>query len=523
MVAPGFLAHSQRSQVEQDVENLLARMRRRFYPETMPVLASFWLKTVVARGYGLRQWKQLDRLLRKALSNQWLNEPSRRAIADIREWIQQAILLTGDAPEVPPRQSEAARATVSSVWLAQYSARLLNEWLPMEVARLLVKEEVSAFGAGDAVPVLAIGAALEGLLVRERLSTATLETLLQPGLFSPHDVYPADVEMLQDVVLWLLDRTSAPPLPIMPATLLYVAPGSALPANFRDAVPHAGFRQRGEVQEVHVPIAPGKVPEILRDQPVRLASAIVTMDGRCWEPENLESGTQNTVVYRPIGRLRLDYSADHFALRVPWPEEDESWRGGAHFPGPFAIFGREWRVLSWEKDSERAWLRLVFSRLLPISQSVAEVDVGLRRSHPASVDMAWAALGNALASSIALRNGEPIERLRHPDLIPLGRSIFGLAALLLTRGPQSYETVESQTGAIRYWEAQVSPAYGRVPWRILPAPFRTALFRYRSYPHFLENLSQVFDSLPEKFTAGPQGTLRVLAKFRSRRFPPRAA
>jgi hypothetical protein len=520
VLAPGFLARSG-SRVEQDVECLLTRMRQRFYPETIPVLASFWLRTVAARGYGLRQWKQFDRLLTRVLSDQLLSEPARRAVVDIREWIQRAVILTGHVPPASPPRSESARVTVRSGWLSQYTARLLNEWLPIEVARMLVKDEVSPFGGSDAVPVLAIGAALEALLVRERLSTGTLETLLQPELFSPHDAYPADVEMLRDVVLWLLDRTAAPPLSIMPATLLYVAPGSTLPANFRDSVSRALLVQRPEAEEVHIPIAPARLPEILRDQPVRLASVVVTMDGRWWEPENLQSGMQNTVVYRPVGRLRVDYSADHLTVRVPWPEGDVRWRGRAHFPGSFEIFGREWHALNWEKDSERAWLCLVFSRVLPMAAGVTAADAGLRQSYPASVDMAWAALGNALANSLAQGSSEPIERLRNPDLIPLGRSIFGLAALLLSRGAQSDSTIESQAAAIRYWESQVSPAYGRVPWRILPAPVRAALFRYRLYPHLMENLSQVFDSLPEKFTARRQGTLRGLARFR--RFPPRAA
>jgi hypothetical protein len=245
------------------------------------------------------------------------------------------------------------------------------------------------------------------------------------------------------------------------------------------------------------------------------------MDGRWWEPEQLQSGVQNTVVYRPVGRLRLDYSADHLTLRAPWPEARAQWFGSVHFPGSFEIFGREWRVLQWEKDDERDWLRLVFSRVVPAAEGVPDADAGLR-SHPASVDMAWTAVGNALASAIAQRSGEPIERLRHTDLIPLGRAIFGLAASLLRRGPEPHVTIESQAAAIRYWASQLSPVYGRVPWRILPAAARTALFR-RRYPRLMEQLSQVFDSVPEAFTARQRGTLRGLAKFRVRRFPPRAA
>lgn len=523
MLAPGFLTHSGPSRVEPDVAALLTRMRGRFYPETIPVLASFWLKTVVARGYGLRQWKQIDRLLNKALSDQRLTEFARRGIIDIRSWIERAILLTGQAPHRPSGQSDGARVTLSSERLAPYAARLLNQWLPIELARMLVKENVFPFAEGDAVPVLAIGSALEALLVRERLAPSAVEALLQPDLLSPHDIYPADAEMLQDVALSLLGRTSAPPPSVMPAALLCIPADSPLPPNFREAVHRAFFVRRPDTEEVHVPIGPAKVLEILRAQPVRIASVIVTRDGRWWESDKLQSGTQHTVVYRAVGRLRLDYSADHLRLRVPWPEARTSWPGSVHFPASFEIFGREWRVSSWEKNAEGAWLHLVFSRILPLAESVPEATAGAQRLHPASVDMAWAALGNALAEAMAQRNGEPIEALRHADLIPLGRALFALTTSLLSRRPQPYVVVESQAAAVRYWESQISAAYGSVPWRILPGAVCAALLRCRSYPRLVEQLSPVFDSLPDKLTARRQEALARLARFRIRRLPPRAA
>ncbi len=205
-------------------------MRQRPYPETIPVLASFWLKAVFERGYGLRRWKQLNSLLRRVLSQQRLDEFSRQAILDIQTWIQQAVLTTRELPPFPHPRLDGTCATLTSDRLPVFIRRLLNEWLPVEVARLLITESVPSLTQEDGMPVLAVGRALERLLVREYLSPGTLEMLLQPELFSPHYVYPADLEMLQDVVLSLLGRTSAPLPSVMPATLLCVSPEAPLPS-----------------------------------------------------------------------------------------------------------------------------------------------------------------------------------------------------------------------------------------------------------------------------------------------------
>jgi hypothetical protein len=492
--------HSKLSLVERDLEALLDRLRRRRYPETIPVLASYWLKTVHANGYQLRRWRELNGLLsgllKRALGEQLPNDLSRQAVIEIQAWIQQTVL-TGQTPRSVTPRLEPVRSGLNSERLATYVGRLLNEWLPAEVARLLVNESESTIPQNGGIPVLAIGRALERLLVRECLSPATLEMLLQPELLSPQCVYPADAEILGDVVLSLLGRTSAPTPSVMPAALLCVAPGSPLPADYREAVRHAFMVLRPEGEEVHVPIAPAQALEILKGDQVRIGSIIVTMDGRWWESENLQSGEQHSVVYRPMGRLRIDYSADHAKLRVPWPEARLRWSGGVSFRDTFAIFGREWQVSRWEEDAERTWLHLVFSRALPMAGMASAEAPEFRRSRPASVDMAWAALENALTSSIVQKTCEPIERLRHSDLIPLGRAIFGLTESVMSRRLQERETIETQLRAIHYLEAQVSLVYGLVPWRILPAPVRANFLRGRSYPALLELLNQVFDSLPE--------------------------
>ena len=514
-----FVRRPKPSRVEGDLEALLTRMRQRSDPETIPVLASFWLKTVVASGYGYRRWKQVSRLLKRALAEQTLDDFSRQAIIDIQTWIQETIILTGQPPQSLPPRLEGVRVILSFDRLAAYVGRLLNEWLPVEVARLLVSDNASMFPQDGGMPVLAIGRALEGLLLRERVSSGTLEMLLQPELLSPYGVYPADAEMLQDVILSLLGRTSALPPSVMPATLLCVASDAPLPADYRETVRHAFLVPRSGTEEVHVPIAPAQALEILKDEALRIGSVIVTRDGRWWESENLQRGEQNTVVYRPMGRLRLDYSANHLRLRVPWPEARLNWSGGIYFPGTLEIFGREWRVSRWEEDAKRTWLHLVFSRTLPQAETAPGGGSGLRQLWPASVDMAWAALENALTSSIVQRSSEPIERIRHSDLIPLGRAIFELAASLMSRRPQPYEAIETQLEGIRHQATQVSSVYGRVPWRILPAPVRAAFFRIGSYSALLDHLNQVFDSLPEGLTAAASQTPRSSNAPRSNASP----
>jgi hypothetical protein len=497
----GFLGmQSKAFYVEEDLEALFARLRQRLYPETLPVLASYWLKTVSASGYGRRQWKELNGLLKRALSEQFLDGPSRQAIVDLQTWIQQTLLLTGQAPRPKPPRSERICATLSSDLLQPYINRLLNEWLPVEVAHLLVDEDASSLPADGGIPAMAIGRALEGLLVRERLSPRALEMLLQPEPFSPRCVYTAEAEILQDVVLSLLGRTWASPRSVMPATLLCVAPDSLLPTNYVEAVHHAFLVPKPGGEEVHVPIAPAQALEILKDEPVRIGSVMVTTDGRWWEAENLQSGEPHSIVYRPMGRLRLDYVADHVRLRVPWPRAQLSWSGGTPFPDTFEIFGREWRLSQWEQDGERAWLHLVFSRVLPMTGTVPVGDAGLRRLPPASVGLAWSALEKAVTNSIVQSSCQPIEQLRHSDLIPLGRAISALTACLMSRRPQPYVAIEAQLRGIRYLEAQVSSEYGRVPWSILPTGVHAGFFRFRSDPVMLELLNQVFASLPERLS-----------------------
>ena len=74
--------------------------------------------------------------------------PSRQALGDSQTWIQQTVFLIRQLPQRKPPRLEFVRP--DSGPLAAYINWLLNEWLPVEMARLLVNE--NATGAGTRNP-----------------------------------------------------------------------------------------------------------------------------------------------------------------------------------------------------------------------------------------------------------------------------------------------------------------------------------------------------------------------------------
>jgi hypothetical protein len=461
--------------ISKELEDLFARMHQILYPENLPVLISYWLKAVCNRGYELRWWKRLHKELALSLSQQFSNNvPSRQALTELNAWIRDSVLLPGQPPPSPARRPAPARTILDADELKPYVTRLLNEWLPREVANLLIQESESVFWQRDGIPALASAVALERLLVRERLASETLQKLLDPEVFSPKSVYPADVEILRDVVLALMGRTAAPAPAVMPTTLLCNGQWSPLPADYGAAVRYAIPVLRPSGDELHVPLSPEQLSPMLKKSPVLLiGSIVVTMDGRWWESERLSYGEKNAVVYLPMGRLEIDFSADHARLRLPWPEARSKWHGTVEFPGTFELFGREWRVSRWEQDAKRTWLDLVFLRFLPV---IGHDPVRKpRRARPASVDIAWSALENALANSILKNSREPIEQLHHSELIPLGRALLELSKSATSFFKQPREAIETRLNAVRYLAAPLIEEYGRVPWRIVPGRVRAAL------------------------------------------------
>ena len=486
--------------MQADFQHLLDRARSNQYAETLPVLAFYWLKTVYGSGYVRGEWKALDGFLRETLAGSDAGDAHwRQTLNDLQGWARYAALRARQsAPSSPDRAPEPARTTLSPETLVPYVARLLNEWLPVEVARLLIAEAEGGSAQEGGIPVLSAARALERLLLREGLSPGTLEALLQPGLMSPRLVYPADMEILRHVALFLLGRTGAPTPGVLPATLLSVAPDAPLSRDYGEAVGRAVLAARAGREELRVPIAPDQASRVLEHDHVRFTSVVVTMDGRWWQADKLQGGDQDMVLYRPMGRLHIDYSGDHARVKVPCLETRRRWPGPVSIADTVELFGRQWHASRWEQDATGAWLQLVFDRTLPLDKVAPRAEDTLRRSRPASVDMAWAALESALAAAFAWNSRDPIEQLRHDELVPVGRALFALMEAVMTYRLRKLETIETRLRAVRYLGAGLVDTYGLVPWRILPEPVRRVLLAGRWYRVLADLLHEVFEGLPDR-------------------------
>jgi hypothetical protein len=481
------------SRVQRDFDCLLDRIEHRLYPETMPVLASYWLGTICVLGYTETEWKALDRLLQQACADRWASAaPAVQSLVDLRAWIRE----NQHKNRPPSLRSEPGTKEVGSDVLGIYLFRLLNEWLPVEAAQLLVKEAEDGSEAG--IPAIVTARALEHLLVREHLSRATLEAALVPGLLSPRLAYPADSEILQDVVLFLLGRTGAPPPAKLPAVLLCVAPDAPLSWDYDEAVRGATLTADSSgAEELQVEIPPAETDELLQADPVRITSAVVTMDGQLWQADRLQRGERDSIVYRGTGRLRIDYSGEHARLVLPCSDAHGRWSGPVSFTNRLEIFGREWHISHWQQDSERTLLHLICVGSLPITAMEPDARTRLRRYHPAAIDMAWAALESALAASLVGSDSEPVEQLRRSEMVPLGRALFELAQAVMTRRLRQLDAIERRLQGVRYLSSQTLPLYGPVPWRILPEPVRKVLLAEHIYGPLAGLFHEVFQGLPD--------------------------
>jgi hypothetical protein len=432
-----------------DWEALLARIRERQYTETLPVLASWWLKTVYTAGHNRVWWGDLDRAIARTLRRESLDATATEAIRDIRQWVRTAI---HKPPEARALIAPPYRPDLAPEQAVPYLTRVLNEWLPAEVAHSLTDSDE------EGMPPIAVAKALERLLVRERFSPQSLELLLDASGHSPQFVYPVDAEILRDIVLALLGRTTAPEPTVLPATVLTARCAGALDrASLIDG-------------ELHVPLDNAEAREILHHDSVRIASVIVTMDGRWWQSERLLTGVSDAaIVYRPGGRLRIDFTAEHARLVVPWPDPHPDWPGDVHLPEQIALFGREWRGRTWEGAPDRTWLHLEFVQPLSVPEVEASDDARPRRLRSASAEMAWSEVELALAS------GDPaaLDQLRREDLIPLAGA---LRRLIVARGR---EDLERALASVRYLHSAVAQSYGPIPWRVLPSAARNALQKRR--------------------------------------------
>src|SRR5271165_5886419 len=172
------------SRAQKDVDNLLDRMRRRMYPESLPALTLYWLKTLYHGGYTSQDWSALDRLLNRELAHPQFAQPEfGPVLAKLQTSIRDLLRDRPGQVRAAVQALPAPRPKLNSDVLVPYMVRLLNEWAPVEVARMLVREPQESAVEEQGLPADTFGRALERLLVREQLSGATLEALLQPALF----------------------------------------------------------------------------------------------------------------------------------------------------------------------------------------------------------------------------------------------------------------------------------------------------------------------------------------------------
>jgi hypothetical protein len=474
-------------------------MRQHLYSETLPVLASCWLQTLCFSGHNRAWWGELNRSIKELLRDGRFDALSRDVLLSIQSWIERNVI-AADKTLARPVQLQPPFRSLTSERLVTYVSRMLNEWLPNEVAQLLTNDDELGIPQDGGIPPLAVAKALDRLLLRERLSPETLEMLLAPGLISPKFAYPADVEIMRDVVLAQLGRISAPPPLVMPAVLLGVVP-PALTHDYEEAVRSARLVQSPGGEELHIPITAAHALEILSTDLVRIGSVLVTMDGRSWHSSTLHRGDQNFIAYTAGQRLRIDFSADHARLTIPWPESPARWFGAIPVRGPFQIFGREWRTISWEIQRDATLLHCAFLRVLPISETPQTSACSSLRLRPAYVDMAWSEVERALSDSLLRNRVDPLEQMRRTELIPLGRSLYGLAQSVGSSWLSQGRQIETQLRAVRYHLTATEAVYGRPPWRILPAAVQANLAKMRLNSASSELLMNAFSELPKAFSS----------------------
>src|SRR5262249_22766492 len=157
------------------------------------------------------------------------------------------------------------------------------------------------------------------------------------------------------------------------------------------------------------------------------------------------------------------------------------------------LFGREWRALAWERNAGGAWLHLEFLRALSIPDMREPSAPRLPRLRPASVEMAWSEVEQALASCLSEKSADPIEQLRRVDLIPLARAIHRLIERFLRPAAENREEIERLLVSIRYLHGVVAPVYGRIPWRVVPAPVRGVVLKIRRESGLSDFIDQTFE------------------------------
>jgi hypothetical protein len=295
------------------------------------------------------------------------------------------------------------------------------------------------------MPALTVANALEGLLLREHFSPAGLELLFEAEWFSPKYVYPADVEIFRDIVLALLGRPAAPAPPVLPAI--------PLAGGFADAVSRAYLVASEDDDELHVPLDAAQALELLKHDPVRIGSIVVTMDGRWWESARFQRGLQNVIAYRPGERLRID-------LSISPPSMPGSWcRGLMPRQAGLEQFISPSMSLCLAANGARAWEGrrpdLVAFRIFghsDVFRNASSRQWASARFGAPSIEIAWSEVEQAPATGVS----DSIDQLHRWDLIPLAHALKRLDDCLLRPRPYSRRDVEQCLRSVRYLQSAVA-------------------------------------------------------------------
>jgi hypothetical protein len=133
--------------------------------------------------------------------------------------------------------------------------------------------------------------------------------------------------------------------------------------------------------------------------------------------------------------------------------------------------------------------------VLPIAEAPPREGDG--RLHPAYVDMGWSELERALGEAATRRSRDPVEQMRRAELIPIGRALYGFAESVQSNWRWNSRQIETQLRAVRYHESALVPAYGRIPWRIVPAAVQAHLAKRHLKASSMELLGEIFSEVPK--------------------------
>lgn len=341
-------------QIHDDLNSLRERVRSRNYPDTINVLVFYWLMTV-RETYTPEHWPILRKEARKlAGSTGSLTLDEVRAVQQAAQWIESTRPSTGKMLRrhnfVPAFTSGqfAPPDFISQAFLET----LLNDWLPERVLERYGRRHVPVdwnnesayeeialcledmlrphFVFPDLETLHAIDRVqrrpptpLEEIVQWRRRRQAGLESLVRVPLKDANAIDPKQREILNDVILYMLGVTGAPPEPEPGYAWLFPAPlGGSLPDDAAEQVAEfplpAGYTSAAELLIRFTKWqTQGRSNDGVR--PLSIRSTLLTPDGRIWQAHHLEqqAGSPPGIFYRAAGKIDVVPTSRGLYLRVP--------------------------------------------------------------------------------------------------------------------------------------------------------------------------------------------------------------